>query len=1219
MEVPVLPQMPIAIRTSRIGFPIPRSLPIVFILLAAPGRSFTAPPAKTAEIVSIEGSGEFRADAGRAWQRAQVKQELFPGQFVRAGELSRIGLAFIDQSQIRINQNTVLQIKEVAAPGSGSQTVLGLLSGQAWSQARPGSRGLRIQTPSATAAIRGTDWELRVDSQGRSTLTVLSGEVEFFNDLGRLTVRASEQATAEIGKAPVKLLITNPRERIQWVTAYAVDPLRFIRLSPGSGSAPAPEPVPSASEPVAARITRAAAFADAGRWDEARERFQSALADEPGNAAALIGLAFTEIHRGAGARAGELLASARPADALQQELAALGQIAASIQEERFQPALTRLETLAPQAAQAAPYLLLADLMIYSGDTAKAIAYATEGLVRFPDDVRLRCVRSRAYLLADRLADSTAEVQFALAANARSVDAYLALGDLERQRGNANEAQAAYLAALALKPADPQAWYGLGVVHNERENLKRALPELRRAIALNPNGPGYRGELGTLQTFANRLDAASDEYGQALKTSPDDYIALTGQGLLELKRGRAEAALELLLHASLLEPRYARVHMYLAVAYYRQGKNQQAREELARAGELDPKDPFPHMLSSIIDTDLFQPARAIEAGRTAMRLMPYLKSLNQLANNQKGTANLGNAFAFFGLEDWASTLAQESYYPYWAGSHLFLGDRYPGLFNKNSEYFQGLLTDPTVFGASTRFQSLLPKPGFYLTAGARLGIDGEFIASQPYITANGYALLPAPTAYFLDFEHTRLDPRAPSLDANARSVTGALGMKPTPELGFFGYGNVDSVHVVIDIPGSGFQKSPVTFRDRKLDIGGHYQFSPQSVMWLKAGYGYDTTTLQGIFEGGQIYLTGQEKGRDIQFRHTFAGSRRHEITWGFELGRRDRFTHLSLDATEQPGLLVVDQPITDQSQLVYGSDRISIGTRLLLQGDLFLQRHRKRVHTVVSASDEVGVEPGELFESADDIHVSPRAGLVFRLGDQKLLRFTCQRFIRPASVSTLSPVATAGIPLNDRFAQVGGKSSRYHAQVEWAWTPTTFTTAWHAGETVTNLSLADGITQAPNLLNLQKIRNQVLVNPAAVDLLEDTPVFGRGRVYWSGVTASQLLGRQWSLYSRYMFTSSRNKDAEYLGKTLPLLPRHLVALGATWVSPLRFYVTGQAVRRSRRYQDEGQTLPTLAPDWHGTISGYWETPGKRWSAEMNVEHLFSKTQSVAYTMDLKFRY
>ena len=84
-----------------------------------------------------------------------------------------------------------------------------------------------------------------------------------------------------------------------------------------------------------------------------------------------------------------------------------------------------------------------------------------------------------------------------------------------------------------------------------------------------------------------------------------------------------------------------------------------------------------------------------------RVMTFLSATPQ---DDKGAmlVNLGASLAFFGMEDWALELAQQSFSPYWGASHLFLADRYPGEFNKNSELFQGFLTDPMAFGASQRF-------------------------------------------------------------------------------------------------------------------------------------------------------------------------------------------------------------------------------------------------------------------------------------------------------------------------------------------------------------------------------------------------------------------------------------------------------------------------------------------------------------------------------------
>src|SRR5205085_11195876 len=122
-----------------------------------------------------------------------------------------------------------------------------------------------------------------VDASGATTLTVLSGAVEFSNTFGALVVEKNEQALAEVGRAPTKLLIANPRDRVQWVTSYAVEPQHHITASSGS-----------------------------------------------------------------------------PA-----EIAALEQVAAAIQAQRFPAALTQLDALvsANTVSQPAPYLLLADVML----------------------------------------------------------------------------------------------------------------------------------------------------------------------------------------------------------------------------------------------------------------------------------------------------------------------------------------------------------------------------------------------------------------------------------------------------------------------------------------------------------------------------------------------------------------------------------------------------------------------------------------------------------------------------------------------------------------------------------------------------------------------------------------------------------------------------------------------------------------------------------------
>lgn len=244
--------------------------------------AWAAQPA--ANIISIHGTGQFRTGEKADWSAARVEQELLAGHFVRTGEYSRMGLLFSDRTQLRLNEKTVLQIKD-----AGAQTRLRLDAGRAWTQSRTLPSKLYMETPSATAAIRGTDWDLEVDENGRAVLTVLSGEVEFFNDFGRILVQQNESAEARVGRAPTKMVFVRPRDRVQWVSSHSVDPLRHITLS----GRPLGELEPALAS--AAPAEKGRLLADLGRWQEAESAMRAAA---NGGFADPVGAGYAALRRG---------------------------------------------------------------------------------------------------------------------------------------------------------------------------------------------------------------------------------------------------------------------------------------------------------------------------------------------------------------------------------------------------------------------------------------------------------------------------------------------------------------------------------------------------------------------------------------------------------------------------------------------------------------------------------------------------------------------------------------------------------------------------------------------------------------------------------------------------------------------------------------------------------------------------------------------------------
>ncbi|MEW5786769.1 MAG: TonB-dependent receptor [Pseudomonadota bacterium] len=1105
-------------------------------------------------VVDTQGQAQVSLDGGKTWTAIQEGQRISPGSRVKTGPHARLALLLADRTQVRLNENTVLDVEEVGdGTRTGGQTKFRQLLGRSWVQSKTVPNGLTMRTPTATAGIRGTDWEMAVAEDGKTTLTVLSGAIDLAGEKGQMEVAANEQAVVAEGQGPAKLGIQNPRQRVQWVTAYLPDPLRHLALPP--------------SDPVRAAL--AAADLNAAR---------TLLAGQENDAAAALRI-------------------------LDQDLAG----AYTLLDKR----------LAEETTQPAPWLMKADLLAHEGRLEEGLATLDAGLARFSGHPRILALKARLLLLSDQAAAATALAAENTRRHPDSPEAWLAQGDIARQEGDVATTYAAYARALQLAPDDDRAWFGKAVADGEREYVARAREGLDKALALNPRGPGYQGERGSLESFANEFAAAETAFQAALKDNPANYVAQTGLGVLRLKQGRPEDALEAFLKAGVMEPRYARAHVYTAVAYYQMGYRKQAREELARARELDDKDPLPALLDAVILNDQSRPGDALAAAREALELMPYLKSLNQVANDQRGSANLGQAFALFGMEEWARSYAQSSYNPFWAGSHLFLADRYNGLFTKNSELFQGLLSDPTVFGASNRFQSLVPAPTSNAALSMRYTRTEEMDGFSPQAELSGYRIAPVPLAYYLGYEVLDLDYDDGPYELGV--ATAALGVKPRHDLGLFLFldrARQDDDSILDLASGTDLDDTLIT---RRADLGLHYARTPEDHWWFKAShFSSDGDTLGNLITvpiASIVAVNQPEYG----FRRSFRASGQL-LSFGadYALRKTDALFHSELI----PGLIEEDDDarLREESLDLYLADQLDLAPNLTLDAALAWQSHRRSAtETVTDYLFGIPFVNPATSENGDQTQFSPRLGLVYRLAPTRLVRVAYQNWIRPAGFSSLGPVATAGIPLDDRMVSRGGELHRLRGQVEWEFTPSLFGTGFLDYKRIHNRPLGIAPFTVSELDSLGKLRPRDLSSLMRDDLLEnvDAPAFDSGDIALGGGAVNVLLDKHWSLTGRYTLADSRNTGGATKGLEVPYVPRHTVAGGVTWIKQ-GWTVTGLLAYRSERFADEANTQ-RLRPGLDGAFDVFWQAPDKHWLLRFSADNLIDKNEFAQYTLEANYRF
>lgn len=1143
------------------------------------------PSQGAAEIVNILGTGEHREQSSSPWVPAKNAQGLNQGAFVRTGQASKMGILFADETQIRLNQNSVLQIKEVGR-GKDSTTRVNLSSGRAWSQTkRPPGSSLYFDTPAATAAIRGTDWDIEVDEKGATLMTVFSGTVDFYNDLGTLTLKQNEAALAEPGKAPVRLALSNPKDRIQWVNALTVDPQRHLGTEINK-----PE------------------------WKQIVDAIYS----------------------------GNLNAAAQALEA------------------------------SPLKGSVSHLLLSADLALVQGDFAKAEQVLNSGLKPGNQDPRLVAYIARIQMLTDRLDES--ELTLGRENVKINPDLLVARGDLSRRQGDTERALRDYEQAQTLSPKEDRAAAGMGSIYVEQEYGTPARAQLNTAIQLRPDIASYKGELGTLETWANQLEVADKAFTEALQLNPSDYVALTGLGLLRLKEGKQQDALDAFLRAGLMAPEYARAKTYTAVVYYQMGRHQDAISTLKQVHELDDKDPVPYLFLAQIYTDLFEPELAVQASRAAVERMPYLKSANQLANNQKGSSNLGASVAFFGLEEWALELAQQSAYPYWGGSHLFLSDRYPGEFNKNSELFQGFLTDPLSFGASPTFTSLLRKPGNYGIAG--FTYDQEFYKlGTPSLTLNGLSHQGTPSAYFFKYNAVKGDfpldtlvainpPEPESLGEAATESdiwTLGYGLQPTADLGVFVYFNKFNLDLMDDNLVSNFiGAQPTAIRNRadQVAIGTSYRWTPTSQTWFKMGQSDTRLNVKGFpnrlnfpIEDSGMTFDGQfalgtsvntlRKIQDYQMAHTVDLNPRTRLFAGAEYVRETQTA-----ATAGLGLFTfrangVDEPV-DIAGFTSASDLNRSYTALAFGMKHNITPSWKLDGTVVANNLKQNVDGRTVFAlvvnnrqidlstpiQSDDIKTTPRVGLVYQPNPNLTVRAAHQDWIRPLTTNTLQQIETAGIPIEDRLLKAGGRSKREVVQASYVMNDRTFLYAKVEQQDIHNPGDIASDTGTPMLPFLEELRSAQLVNLSSLDVVDMVSDFERGEMKLGAIGVNRILSRNWSAYSKYIrissdasFTPATDATMRISNKEIPNLPEHTFAVGSTWASQSRFYLSGRMVYRSERFQDKENTKP-LAQRWSTDLVGYWETRDKSWiigAGALNLGGGRTDNEIARYVVDARYRF
>ncbi len=187
---------------------------------------------------------------------------------------------------------------------------------------------------------------------------------------------------------------------------------------------------------------------------------------------------------------------------------------------------------------------------------------------------------------------------ALQALARShgtlIGVQFALGDLLRMEERFDEAEAAYTAAIDLKPEigadDWILFFYRGICHEQSKDWAAAEADFRRSLELNGNQPQVLNYLGYgLVDRGEKLDEALGMIEKAVAADPEKGYIIDSLAWAYFRLGRYEDALVPMERASLLEPVDPIVTDHLGDVYWMVGRKLEARFQWRRALSFDPTE------------------------------------------------------------------------------------------------------------------------------------------------------------------------------------------------------------------------------------------------------------------------------------------------------------------------------------------------------------------------------------------------------------------------------------------------------------------------------------------------------------------------------------------------------------------------------------------------------------------------------------------------------
>ena len=440
----------------------------------------------------IEAENQVTLKHGDAdWQKPPaLPAPLAIGDRVQTGELSRAAVRLTDMSILRLDELTNIEI--VPPPKESEKAKLDISSGATYFFSREKPRELEIRTPTATGALRGTEFVVRVTGN-LTQLTMLDGEVELTNSAGSIVLHSGEQGEVEAGRAPRKTAVLEANNVIQWSLYYpgVLDPQDL-----------------GLSESERAGVADSLAAYNAGDLLGALEKYPAMT--RPDSTAGRLYLAAVYLAVGRG-------------DDAQREMRGVSPTAPGRRALELMIAAVKLQnwTEAGDPKTVGEWMAQSYYLQSKGDLEKARAAARQATEKAPDFGYAWVRLAELEFSFGRTSDALKALDRGLALSPRNAQAFALRGFLLSAQNDIGKAREAFNQAISLDGALGNAWLGRGLTFIRQDQDELGRRDLQTAAALEPNRSILRSYLGKAFSEVGNTTNAVKDLNRAKELDPKD--------------------------------------------------------------------------------------------------------------------------------------------------------------------------------------------------------------------------------------------------------------------------------------------------------------------------------------------------------------------------------------------------------------------------------------------------------------------------------------------------------------------------------------------------------------------------------------------------------------------------------------------------------------------------------------------------------------------------